>query len=346
MVNPENVSEDQLKSYIGTFHSALKDTADKYLPTEFRDKLLHSSLLPAKIKCYVSTKFGVGFEYIPASKNSIETVRGSSRIEELFFGTPRKLSKTPPLFNIVGVGTLLRWCSFKGDRFPIRLANENASATVSNTKFEASDWTRDVFFGEIYGNRKFDEWTDSKAVIRAQNEVLMALTEINRSKDLKIPVHEYLSQQKEKTVLLLGKYGGEGGVRLAMIKNALVGLGYNPVMTKDVPDHPHHTLDQTVTALGSAARFVVIDDTEVSGHNAELPICKQNDWVTIILHESGRRSSLMTASFTVGTTIRKDFKYEKSNISKAIKESTQWAEAELIATERKLNSTYPWRSKQ
>ena len=79
-----NATEDTVRCYVETLHATLQEVSGRFFSVEQSKKLLHNSLLPAKIICYVSTQLGVGFEYFPAPETKIETLRGSARVEDLF----------------------------------------------------------------------------------------------------------------------------------------------------------------------------------------------------------------------------------------------------------------------
>ena len=97
--------------------------------------------------------------------------------------------------------------------------------------------------------------------------------------------------------------------RLSHISSTLRQLGYEPLLVKDVPDIPAYDIPQKVVAVGTIARFVVIDDSSKSGHLAEVEICRRNDWVTILLRAGGRGGSWMTAgaSHLSSVVLEKDY---------------------------------------
>ncbi len=340
-----NVTEAEIKLYIEVFQKTLLEQAIKYIPEELHSELRHLSVLPAEIKCYVSTQFGVAFEYIPASTTTITTVRGSARIEDLVLKAPKHLSKTIPMIGFGGLGIGIFNCTWQGG-YPFRLTKKDVSVKISNVVFESIGWHRKIVYAEVYGNRESTQWTETLAVKRASEEVLAGLVEMQRAKSLSIPLDSYRDNLKEKTVLLLGNYKDTQGVdRLEVLKQELIILGYNPLLVKDVPDHVHQTLRQKVALLGNLSRFVIIDDTLASGHISELEICEQNELVTIILRKDGKPSSYMTASSDVSTNIRKAFAFDPPSITKILPQATQWAEETLINLKIELDRIYPWRNK-
>ncbi len=110
-----NITEDGLKKYIETYHQELDDKASLFLDPDTANLLLHRSLLPAKIICYISTQLGVAIEYTKAENTSITTVRGSARVEDLLVGAPSRLRNTGPMFIIAGENTaLIKVCFLLG----------------------------------------------------------------------------------------------------------------------------------------------------------------------------------------------------------------------------------------
>ena len=185
-------------------------------------------------------------------------------------------------------------CTFQ-DCYPFRLEGKITNISVGDCRFQFGFWNRYIHYAEFYGDRDSINWSLDKAVTRGKNEVLAALVEINRANRSSISLDEYISRHKEKTVLLLGSYTSAAEQRLQAMADALRELGYDPLLVKDIPDHPLQSLEQKVVALGSLSRFIVVDDSEKSGHIAEIEICKDNRWITILLPPKGIGSTWMTS---------------------------------------------------
>lgn len=337
-----NVNIEQLQAYIETFHRVLELTAADCLAEDLRGKLLHISLLPAKVTGHISTQFGVAIEYEPAAETSIQVVKGSARIEDLVVRAPPAVRNSPPLVKIGGKGDFAH-CTLQGT-FPFRLASPNAFVTLHDVVLRVGPWFRIIHFAEVLSNRTAEHWSVARAESRAKDEVLAALVQLTRANQKKISVSEYIEKFKDKLVLLLGDYGDDGLQRLAAISAALSSRGYEPQLIRDVPDHPHHDLTQKVVAIGAIARFVVVDDSSKSGHLHEVQLCKQNNWVTVLLRAGGVGGSWMTAGAAIASNVIHETAYDPAHPDTAIAESTDWAEAKIKELERKFGDTYPWRS--
>jgi hypothetical protein len=227
--------------------------------------------------------------------------------------------------------------------FPFRLDGLDASLSISDVRFEAAGWNRIVTYAEVFGNRSKDNWLKEKAVSRAKDEVLAALVEYKRAEIKHLSVSEYITSFKKNTVLILGDYDDEGIKRLTMIADISSKLGYEPLLLKDVPDHPYHDLSQKLVAIGAIARFIVVDDSSKSGHLSEVEICKQNKWVTILLRAEGQGGSWMTAGASYLSNVIFEKDYNLSSPGLAVKEAVDWAERKLHELQRKFDNTYPWR---
>jgi hypothetical protein len=169
------------------------------------------------------------------------------------------------------------------------------------------------------------------------------MVELTRAQKQNVTVGEYIAKFKDRTVLVLGAYDEAGIKRLDSIASSLTAIGYSPLLIRDIPDHPHQDLGQKVSAVGAIARFILIDDTEKSGHLMEAQICKQNAWVTVVLRAMGHRSSWMTAAFSASSKVLFEYEYDPSHPEPSVAHVCEWAEETLRALERTFTSTYPWR---
>ena len=340
-----NATTDTLRRYVETLHTTVQEVSGRFFSTEQSKQLLHNSLLPARIICYVSTQFGVGFEYLDAPDMEIETVHGRARIEDLFLKAPKPLRDIGPWINIGGSNALIKNSRFS-DRFPFRLTQEG-SVTFQSTLFEskAHKWKREVLYAELYGDRSASKWSIEAAQSRAKDEVLAALFLAQQAKKSDITIAEYVSSFHQKTVLVLGSYDTDGDSRLQSICKVLKELNYDPVLIKDIPDFEQYDLPQKVVVIGSVSRFIIVDDSSPSGHLTEMELCKSNRWVTVILRVGGRGSSWMTAGASISSNVILEADYDLLDPKPAILDATAWAEQHLDKLKQQLNPIYPWRLK-
>lgn len=337
-----NVDEATLTKYIIDFHKTLKDTAMQFLTKNQQEKLLHSALLPAKITGFISTQFGVAIEYTPAPETTISIVRGSMRIENLFLKHPFSTNKSPPSYWISGTNLSFTNLSLVAQN-PFMLRNELCNVTLREVDFQFKYWTRSCEYAEIYGDRTKKFWSSENAISKAKDEVLAALFESKRSSEHAISLGEYIATVKKKTVLILGAYDDAGMSRLKLISDAVAKLGYSPAFIKDIPDIAQQDISQKVNTIGGLARFVIVDDSSMSGHLAEIPLCKLNNWVTILLRKDGKVGSWMTAGSSIQSNVIFELSYSENGCLDAVKSAALWAEEKIKELEIKFTNTYPWR---
>ena len=339
-----NITEAGIKKYIEAFNAALEEESNRFFTEEEANHLLHKSLLPAKIVCYVSTQYGVGIEYIKSENNTIETVRGSTRIEDLFVQAPKKIRKTGPMFNIAASGVGFSGLTLAGG-FPFRLTTTDANVTFRDVRFSADSpkWERNVDYAEIYSERDEVRWSIEAAQNRAKDEVLSALFLKQKAENQKQKIDEYISNFHKKSVLLLGSYDTEGEKRLEAIAKVVSDLGYEPVLIKDIPDFEHYDIPQKVTAIGAICRIILIDDSSPSGHLSEVEICRNNRWITVLFRDKGKGASWMTAGASITSNVILEKEYDYKNPDSTVKEAVEWAENKIKELKIALNELYPWR---
>ena len=336
-----NVTEASFKTYLEVFHRTLKDTAQQFLAPEYVRRLWYLAFLPAQITGFVSTEFGVAMDYAPEHPEGITVKVARNRIEDVVVSCPAALRSTQPILRVEGRGWRFVGINLSGS-FPFRLIHDESNIAFHQCIFDAGEWQQSVYYLEVWGDRKQETWTSEKAIARAKDMVLAALVDVKYANAKQLPIDKYVTRVKEKSVLLLGDYSSESQ-RLDQIRKELLELAYNPIVVKDVPDHPHMDLAQKVTLLGNMCRFVIIEDSTKSGHLLEVQLCKSNQWVTVILRERGNASSWMTAGISHASNIILEHTYEPGSLNRAVQRVVGWAENKLNELQRRFNATYPWR---
>ena len=228
-----NATEEMVRRYVETLHDTVREVGGRFFTPDRAKQLLHNSLVPARITCYVSTNFGVAVEYSSAPRTTIESRRGSARVEDLIFQAPSRLKDVGPMFRIAGSNT-----AFIGlvlaDAFPMRLNTEDSDVTLRNVSFacDALRWKRELEYAELYGSRRASRWSTEAAQSRAKDEILAALFLAQRADKFSTKLEEYVASFRRKTVLVLGSYDPEGKRRLQSIAAALEQTGYEPVLVQ------------------------------------------------------------------------------------------------------------------
>jgi hypothetical protein len=340
-----NITAEQFKHYLEVFHQTLQETASNFLPVEAQKDIWYLAFLPARITGFVSTQFGVAFDYAPEYEQDVKVNCGSARIEDLIVKCPRALRATKPVLTVEGSNYYFMGIVLEGS-FPFRLTTDEARIAFHQCLFKAATWHQSVYYTEVFGNRKFDNWTPEMAVGRAKDIVLAAALDVKMAARHEVSIDEYVASKRERSVLLLGDYSTEGMNRIETIRRVLVTLGYVPILIQDVPDHPHMDMMQKVAVVGGLCRFIIVDDSSKSGHLVEVPICKANSWVTILLRAGGKGASWMTAGLSNTSNVIFETEYDPDSPALAIEQATKWAENKLLELKIKYDKTYPWRFKK
>ncbi len=334
-MSSNHVRADGLRAYLTAFHDQLLALADRYLPLEARQNPPHAALLHSQVLGYVSTQFGVAWEYIPFdattgySTTTYDIRLGSARVEDLILvEAPKAMLKAKPVVLIEQDRIWFTGINLQG-RFV--LTREEAHVVFDRCAFTwplgvGRQWFKGTAILEVYGDRRAEMWTPDRGVMRAQQEVLTALFELNRAAQRGLSLLDYAKQYREKVVLLLGSYSAAGRARLGQVKAILTGLGYDPILLSDIADQPGQTLSQKVVMLGSLSRFIVMDDTERSGALAELPLCKDNGWLTAVLRPMGRASSAMSANPGLLSSVILEVDFHPDDLQLELAKVAVWAE--------------------
>ena len=91
----------------------------------------------------------------------------------------------------------------------------------------------------------------------------------------------------------LGKDVGPALDRLKRIAAKLEVLGYYTYIIKEQPDKAGESVIQKVLRYALSSKFVLIENTEPSGHLYEIPhVAKAAECVTVVLQEEGKRRDL------------------------------------------------------
>lgn len=100
--------------------------------------------------------------------------------------------------------------------------------------------------------------------------------------------------ENSDSVLILGKDTGEGLELLKRIQMHLDNLGFYTYIIKEQPYVIGESVIQKVLRYGLSSRFVIIENSEPTGHLYEFPhITKIAELTTIVLQRQGEGSTWM-----------------------------------------------------
>jgi hypothetical protein len=334
--------------YLDVFHRAYKEAVRIFLPSSLHGGLLRVSLLEHGVVGLVSTQYGAGYEYTGEGPPTTRVDVSSRRVEYMLVAdAPARIRNLPSMFAIGGTNTAIMYMTLEG-AFPFRLTTPSASIRLVDVGFRVRPWERRVRFAELFADRTTGFWSAAAAaehgIQAARQEADLALLDVERADQLGTSIGLFIRDFKSKTVLVLGDYAEAGADRLNTIREALVHLGYQPVLVKDVPEQPHSDLQQKLVAIASIARFIVVDDSSASGHLVEFPLVQANRWVTLVLRLKGADGTFMTRGASVASNVIRESIYTADTLHSQLLDGVQWAEAKLKDLEHGFQTSYPWRS--
>lgn len=327
-----------LEEYFRTFHSEIIRRSDESLKEDAK-YLEAYSLAHMNYRIIVSTIEGVGIEY-RKDLNAVESEYSSKLLSDMLLKTTKKLTS----YMAVCQGECE--IEFTRSRFinglPFRLYGKGNVITIRDSHFHLDGDETTVHYAQFYSDRDKSFWSEASAVRRASDIIVQALTDKNKALSKGLELEEYIANHKKKSVLLLGNYNKQGTNRLEAIQSILE-REYNVLIVKDIADEPSHTLSQKVTLVGNLCRFVIVDDSDPSGHIQEIDMARNSEWITVLLHKDGRRSTFMNASFAISSRFIKEFNYTEEDLEGSLGQALEWAEAMFEEFKAGLKRIYPWR---
>jgi hypothetical protein len=133
--------------------------------------------------------------------------------------------------------------------------------------------------------------------------------------------------ENSDSVLILGKDSGAALDRLKRIGSKLEELGYYTYIIKEEPDRLGESVVQKVLRYALSSKFVLIENTEVSGHLYEIPhVAKAAECVTVVLQEEGKGATWMFEDAYAKHKHWRKLTYRDGGLEHAVEEAAAWAE--------------------
>jgi hypothetical protein len=147
-------------------------------------------------------------------------------------------------------------------------------------------------------------------------------------------------------VLILGKDTGDGLARLRIVQKKLVELGYDAILIKDQRDERGDSVLQKVLEYATSSRFVVLDNTEASGHLYELPhVSKSAECITAVLQGRGRGSTWMVEDAFFRHNHWRKFEFDPEELEVVVEQAAAWAEEFRERFAQHQEVVLPWLAK-
>ena len=145
------------------------------------------------------------------------------------------------------------------------------------------------------------------------------------------------------SVLILGKDTGESAALLKTIEALLQDKGYHTYIIREQPDRLGESIIQKVLRYALSSKFVVIENSEPSGHLYEIPqIAKLAECVTVVLQEKDKGATWMLEDAYFKHHNMRRFAYSPRALEQTITEAATWAEDFYKKFADFQTETLPW----
>jgi len=149
--------------------------------------------------------------------------------------------------------------------------------------------------------------------------------------------------ENSDSVLILGKDTGQGLERLKRIAEELEEQGYYAYIIKEQPDKIGESVIQKVLRYALSSKFIVIENSESSGHLYEIPhVTKMAESVTVVLQEEGKGATWMFEDAYAKHKHWKKFHYTSETLQDEIRRAVSWAEDFIREFGQFQKAKLPW----
>ena len=152
--------------------------------------------------------------------------------------------------------------------------------------------------------------------------------------------------ENSDSILILGKDTGDSLDKLKRIQSFIEELGYYAYIIKEQPDKLGESIIQKVLRYALSSKFIIIENSEPSGHLYEIPhVAKMAESVSIILQAENEGATWMFEDAYFKHNHWKKFNYTNLTLEKVLKESIDWAEEFVKKFGRFQEINLPWMNK-
>lgn len=149
--------------------------------------------------------------------------------------------------------------------------------------------------------------------------------------------------ENSDSVLILGKDTGPGLERLKRTETKLQELGYYTYIIKEQPDKAGESVIQKVMRYALSSKFVLIENTEASGHLYEIPhVTKAAECVTVVLQKEGKGATWMFEDAYAKHKHWHKLTYKDDELEDAVGQAASWAEAFVSEFGNYQAAKLPW----
>jgi hypothetical protein len=149
--------------------------------------------------------------------------------------------------------------------------------------------------------------------------------------------------ENSDSVLILGKDTGLALDRLKRIESKLQELGYYTYIIKEQSDKAGESVIQKVMRYALSSKFVLIENTEASGHLYEIPhVTKAAECVTVVLQAEGKGATWMFEDAYAKHRHWHKITYKDTELEDAVEQAAEWAEKFVGEFSKYQTATLPW----
>lgn len=149
--------------------------------------------------------------------------------------------------------------------------------------------------------------------------------------------------ENSDSVLILGKDSGPALDRLKRIESKLQELGYFTYIIKEQPDKAGESVIQKVMRYALSSKFVLIENTEASGHLYEIPhVAKAAECVIVVLQEEGKGATWMFEDGYAKHRHWHKLTYKDAELEHAVEQAAAWAEKSRAEFGDYQTAKLPW----
>ena len=149
--------------------------------------------------------------------------------------------------------------------------------------------------------------------------------------------------ENSDSVLILGKDTGTSLDLLKRIAARFEDLGYFTYIIKEQPDKVGEGIIQKVMRYALVSKFVVVENTEASGHLYEIPhVAKMAECVTVVLQEKGKGATWMFEDGYVKHAHWHKVQYQIDELEAGVDTAAAWAEDFVKRFGEYQQKVLPW----
>jgi hypothetical protein len=149
--------------------------------------------------------------------------------------------------------------------------------------------------------------------------------------------------ENSDSVLILGKDTNDGLETLKRIQAHLENLGFYTYIIKEQPDVISESVMQKVLRYGLSSRFVIIENSEPTGHLYEFPhVTKFAELTSIVLQRQGEGATWMFEDLYHRLKTIEKFEYTNETLEEQIDKGIDWANEYLKSFGEYQKRKLPW----